>query len=132
MFDSRAPTKDVAAIIVWNPATKRFRLLPKAVPALKNHHLYQPLLGFVYLDDISDYKLVKILPGKADVAFQAQVFTGSTNSWRDVECYSSGEGYRRYVHGKTHLHFLACAGFSCYEFWVMSEESNNKIEGTQM
>lgn len=100
MFDSKAPTKDVAAIIVWNPATKRFRLLPKAVPALKNYHLYKPLLGFVYLDDISDYKLVKILPGKADVAFQAQVFTGSTNSWRDVECYSSGEGYRRYVYYK--------------------------------
>lgn len=123
--------------------------------------------------------------GKADVAFQAQVFTGSTNSWRDVEWHSSGEGYRCYVYYKyksitpneklyslvgdyKSVHsilsfnmsdevfkviiplpseneikirlliwtnspaFLACAGFSCYEFWVMSEESNNKIEGTQM
>ncbi|KAM5552205.1 putative F-box protein [Rosa sericea] len=75
---------DSAEIIIWNPATKQFRSLPKPVLEENFHRFDRPTLGFGFSDDnTDDYKLVNIFHK------QVQVFTRSTNSWREVE----GKGY---------------------------------------
>ncbi|CAN6586532.1 unnamed protein product [Malus baccata var. baccata] len=87
----------VDSIVVWNPATKQFRYLPE--PVLFSHRRCpqriwddknDPLLGFDFVREINQYKVVRVLPtcngddGEV-VTFEAQVFLQSTNSWREVE-----------------------------------------------
>lgn len=87
----------VDSIVVWNPATKQFRYLPE--PVLFSHRRCpqriwddknDPLLGFDFVREINQYKVVRIFPTRNGddgevVTFQAQVFIQSTNSWREVE-----------------------------------------------
>ncbi|XP_062027645.1 putative F-box/kelch-repeat protein At1g12870 [Rosa rugosa] len=66
-------------IVVWNPATKQFRFLP-------NKTAYHRLLGFEFIQDISDYKLVSILLHDDNI-FRAKVFTRRSNCWREVKSH---------------------------------------------
>ncbi|XP_004301890.1 PREDICTED: putative F-box protein At3g10240-like [Fragaria vesca subsp. vesca] len=67
-------------IVVWNPATKKFRFLPKT----DDHH---DLLGFEFFHDSRDYKVVNILKPGPDNTIRAKVFTRSTKSWREVKSH---------------------------------------------
>ncbi|XP_004289131.1 PREDICTED: uncharacterized protein LOC101312291 [Fragaria vesca subsp. vesca] len=66
-------------IVVWNPATKQFRFLPET----DDYYL----LGFEFFHDIRDYKVVSILQPDLNNTIRAKVFTGNTNSWREVKSH---------------------------------------------
>ncbi|PRQ43759.1 putative F-box domain-containing protein [Rosa chinensis] len=96
-------------IVVWNPATERFRFLPKPnnnitldqdeeedILRVKDNSLSCPLIGFdfVHDHDITEYKLVRVFHhdsddpydhGKVLTTFRAQVFVQITNSWRQAK-----------------------------------------------
>ncbi|KAL6227141.1 hypothetical protein ACLB2K_001100 [Fragaria x ananassa] len=88
-------------VVVWNPATKQFRFLPET----DDYYL----LGFEFFHDIRDYKVVSILQPDLNNTIRAKVFTGNTNSWREVKshycCSSRGPEYE-----------------PLGEIWVMTEE----------
>ncbi|KAK9913052.1 hypothetical protein M0R45_036878 [Rubus argutus] len=83
-----AKSLDGVDIIIWNPATRRFRTIPKPVlPENINDCTKTGAYGFGFSDDnTNDYKLVGIFGN------QVQVFSRSTNSWRQVE----GKGFPSY------------------------------------
>ncbi|KAL6220590.1 hypothetical protein ACLB2K_008346 [Fragaria x ananassa] len=66
-------------MVVWNPATKQFRFVPKT----DDYYL----LGFEFFHDIRDYKVVSILLPDFNNTIRAKVFTGNTNSWREVKSH---------------------------------------------
>ncbi|CAL2268061.1 unnamed protein product [Prunus armeniaca] len=113
-----APPGRTELVVVWNPATEQFRYLPPINPFEEEEKeegkgiqgrrrvrkrwdsckCNYPLLGFDFLPEISEYKVVRVFPaayGSNDddeedddsgkvVIFQAQVFLQNTNSWKDV------------------------------------------------
>lgn len=68
--------KESEKAVVWNPATKKYRRLPEPLIQLA-------VLGFEFIQEIKDYKLVSIQKGR-DV-IKSQVVTGSSKSWKNVE-----------------------------------------------
>ncbi|KAK9911647.1 hypothetical protein M0R45_035565 [Rubus argutus] len=75
---------DGGEIIIWNPATKQSRSLPKPVIAENFNRHDGATFGFGFSDhNTNDYKLVGIFRK------QVQVFTRSTNCWKEIE----GKGF---------------------------------------
>ncbi|KAM5571007.1 hypothetical protein ABKV19_011568 [Rosa sericea] len=82
-------------IVVWNPATRQHRYLPKPLSFKGRKETSDaPLLGFGFINDNgkynTDYKVVRISHSKdrdADGKFTylTQVFTRSEKSWREVK-----------------------------------------------
>ncbi|KAL6224611.1 hypothetical protein ACLB2K_003466 [Fragaria x ananassa] len=78
-------------IVIWNPATKQFRFLPDS----RDDHY---LLGFEFFHDTRDYKVVSILE-PIDNTIRANVFTRSTNSWREVKTHNCCSSHPVYFLG---------------------------------
>lgn len=73
---------EISEIIIWNPATRQCRVVPK--PLLAENINFRPAtstFGFGFSDNhnTNDYKIVGIFHN------QVQVFTRSSNCWRQVE-----------------------------------------------
>ncbi|KAA8532880.1 hypothetical protein F0562_033003 [Nyssa sinensis] len=79
-------------LILWNPATREFRPLPK--PEIFEDHIYSSEFSFHYHSSIDDYKLVRFCFYYDDdrkpmfervLNARIEVFTFGTNSWRETE-----------------------------------------------
>lgn len=74
--------------ILWNPATRQFRLLPPARLSLDFYADHSRVgLGFGFDPQENDYKIVRVkivVYVHAGVSVQVQVFKQSKNSWREI------------------------------------------------
>ena len=80
-------------IILWNPATREYRYLPKPLPSEADdrnfsRHSNSMRLGLGFDDENKDYKLVRIMQRYNDefheTMVSAQIFSLSSNTWRHV------------------------------------------------
>ncbi|MCD7455527.1 hypothetical protein HAX54_028553 [Datura stramonium] len=75
------------AIVIWNPAIKTFKPVPKSPNVSTLGKLTVTDLGFGYHPGNEDYMVVRLL----NVAtfrrkYEVEVYTLSTNSWRKIAC----------------------------------------------
>lgn len=78
-------SEDGTKTVLWNPTTKEFRYLPKPItliPRIVGPPNYV-IMGFGYDDHNKDYKLVRYELGEKQ-QIEIQVFTQSSNSWRQL------------------------------------------------
>lgn len=75
-------TSDV--FLLLNPAIKEFKIVPNASPGDDSE---ARLVGFGYDSRANDYKVVNIksMDEDRDGPYKAEVFTLSTNSWKEIE-----------------------------------------------
>ncbi|MCD7451167.1 hypothetical protein HAX54_009895 [Datura stramonium] len=75
------------AIVIWNPAIKTFKPVPKSPNVSTLGKLTVTDLGFGYHPGNEDYMVVRLL----NVAtfrrkYEVEVYTLSTDSWRKIAC----------------------------------------------
>ncbi|XP_074370418.1 F-box protein CPR1-like isoform X2 [Apium graveolens] len=72
---------------LWNPGLHRIKPLPSA-PATYKYMFHREALGFAFLPDICDYKVIRIFDFFSDydgVAGFAEIYSLKTDSWRRIE-----------------------------------------------
>ncbi|KAI3910092.1 hypothetical protein MKW92_024761 [Papaver armeniacum] len=106
----------VKDIILWNPATKKFRCLPKSLPLLEKFDVF--LVEFVLFGfdcQTHDYKVLKItyFQNEVDIASKnkVQIYSLRSDSWRwcmdaNLRSHASKhdcENQGRYLNGSYHF-----------------------------
>ncbi|XP_058203832.1 F-box/kelch-repeat protein At3g23880-like [Rhododendron vialii] len=103
-------TFGLKTLFIWNPSTRKFRILPDIeVPWWNRCTVYQrsrfPVCGFGYDESIDDYKVVLIFQAQVNWEYKntVAVYTSRTDSWRTIgDCPHQVNGSGKFVSGALH------------------------------
>ncbi|XP_050384232.1 F-box/kelch-repeat protein At3g23880-like [Argentina anserina] len=114
--------------ILWNPAMKEFKLLPKSLLLLPNDedellfyelNCYTEYLGFGYDPKGKDYKVVRfVIFDEVCYWFKAEVYDMHSNSWRDIKMKTIYSEMTTYVTQRQSSHASVYFNGQCY--WLVS------------
>ncbi|KAL3533567.1 hypothetical protein ACH5RR_007088 [Cinchona calisaya] len=76
--------KIMPKLVLWNPATRKFRFVP--LPERRTFGMPLPAMGLGYVEDTGDYKIVRIAQDyKLSEKMMAWVYTLSSDSWKQLD-----------------------------------------------